>query len=237
MSKITGDIRRFFGFLKNHPGLSLVVRLAAAITVSWVTYIASADSQTSQDFPFTWVWRGYNTPLSAIMASAWPIFAVGMGAVVLVSFIRIKRHKPQPTLPAVGLPRLVGFAAYEELMRWCLWMFWLVVVTDLPGLFRWLFDWLLPVVNVITFGVSNDHIGGHLWTYGAAAVLAAIRFSRGPETTSKLSRLTGWYIGVMTFTVLMNGGIVYAIAIKVAYYLAVRSVRWPLRRLQSSGTT
>lgn len=209
---------------------SMVTRFVVIAVITTFAFWLLASSRMQASVSPWWAWTGHAGSWSAAFTRPLPILVIVLGATVVAGIVRIKSGRSTSIVSFDS--HVVRFAVYEELMRWPLWLLWLTLVER----YQLLQHMLAPVVDiagVATFGFLGNHVGSHSVIFAGAAILASVRLTRGPESTQWWSRITGTYIGVMTFSLVFTFGIIYSTMFRLALYLLMYFIKLYLRRFSA----
>jgi hypothetical protein len=176
--------------------------------------------------------RAHGTSMSDGLLAVWWMFAWAFAVNMLVGVIN--RREQRPNEPGETLFKgwwiSINAGVFEELIyRWLVFFAAMIMVPFFNwitfGLLGWIYqEALIPVANWATFGALEPQLLGHTnWVFGAAIVMASIRFRDAHKHLGFFGWVNAWFGGMVLFWLMFNYGIGTAIVAHIVYDVIVFS--------------
>jgi hypothetical protein len=208
------------GYLVNGIILVVLYALLWLVARDWMVLDATA------------LWKP-GADIGEAFQRVWFIFIWGVGSTLLLQalvaragYVRPHHRPSEILLKGAWISLNAGF--FEEVFyRWLGFFVTMVFIRALNAITFGLVEWvyttlLLPVANVITFGVLAPQLINHSqWILGAAVISANATFRRAHRQFGLLSVANAWFLGITFFWLMFNYGLLSSILVHAAYDLVV----------------
>lgn len=170
--------------------------------------------------------------LGGIYAS-WPIFVWGAGATfVLRLFFPSDSSDKNRSYPWNILRSFFAGLLEETTYRWVFFFSFIVVVAVFDpitfGFLHWLYIHIeIPVINFVTLGkVEWVFQWKDSWIVGSAAIWTTASFRNAHKHLGLVSWINAWFLGWFFLYILVNYGIIAAIASHIVYDIIIFTVAY-----------
>lgn len=182
-------------------------------------------------FRFFDMWRTKGSLGHAIVMS-WPLLVIGLGFNI-VKLIKTRNkpeinRKPEMILEFGCLVSTFAGVFEEITFRWLLFYSEMIMFQFLNllffqwifhwGLFSWIYSWLTPMVNTITFGFLQPQLMNDIgWYVGAAIISSNWKFRDGHLYQGFWGSWHAWFGGMFFFYLAFNYGLLSAMIVHFLY--------------------